>query len=422
MFKPNLLRAGLACASLLAAPAYADDAQDLQQLKARVAELENARTTPSAPAASGNAFNPKISLILDGGYASYSAQTPPDVPGFLLGEETEGRAEGLSIGETELALEANVDNLFHGWTTIAIGAEGDVGVEEAYVNTLAMPAGLALKFGRFFSDIGYQNHQHAHAWEFADAPLVYRTMLANQYGDDGIQLRWIAPTDLLLEIGGEAMRGAGFPAGGDARDGANAYTAFAHLGGDAGTGGAWRVGLSQLHADADNRLSGEDVQTAFSGRSRLTIVDAVYKWAPDGNPAQRNFVAQAEYFDRRERGALVYDPDGSADASDYSGHQRGYYVQAVYQFMPRWRTGLRYDWLSADNTLGNPAPGTSLEGLADNSRDPQRYSVMADYSPSEFSRVRLQYNRDESRPGGDVDNQILVQYTYSLGSHPAHQF
>jgi hypothetical protein len=45
---------------------------------------------------------------------------------------------------------------------------------------------------------------------------------------------------------------------------------------------------------------------------------------------------------------------------------------------------------------------------------------MADWSPSEFSRLRLQYNRDKSRPV--VDNQWTLQYIMSLGAHGAHEF
>ena len=44
-----------------------------------------------------------------------------------------------------------------------------------------------------------------------------------------------------------------------------------------------------------------------------------------------------------------------------------------------------------------------------------------DYLPSEFSRIRLQYNRDVSQPAR-VDNQVLLQYTLSLGAHGAHQY
>ncbi|MGH8457175.1 MAG: hypothetical protein ACRETE_09325, partial [Stenotrophobium sp.] len=162
--------------------------------------------------------------------------------------------------------------------------------------------------------------------------------------------------------------------------------------------------------------------TDFSGKSALTILDGVYKWAPHGNPEVTNFVAQAEFFYRNEGGTVIYDPTGADDSSLYNGHQRGFYVQGVYQFMPRWRTGLRYDRLSSSNTLSNATAGTTLATLADNGSHPQRWSLMTDFSNSEFSRIRLQFNRDESRPGQAPDNQVFLQYIFSLGSHPAHQF
>jgi len=148
----------------------------------------------------------------------------------------------------------------------------------------------------------------------------------------------------------------------------------------------------------------------------------VFKWAPNGNPANTNFVFNAEYFLRKESGDLLNDPAGAANASAYDGKQGGYYAQAIYQFMPRWRTGVRYDALHSNNTVGAPTPGTALATLADNSYDPKRASVMVDFSNSEFSRIRLQYNRDESRPANEKDDQFFVQFIYSLGSHPAHQF
>ena len=382
-------------------------------------------------APSGNAFNPKISLILQGIYADYSSVEEPDVGGVVLGPETEFAAPGLSLGESELVIESNVDTLFHAWATIALENEGGetvVAVEEAYVNTLTLPAGLAVKFGRFKSEIGYQNHIHAHAWEFVDEPLVYRALLATSLQDDGLQLRWIAPTDLFLELGAEALRGQAFPGGGEPRDGVNGYTGFMHLGGDVGIGGSWRLGLSHLKADADNRATGGDVTTLFTGDSDLSIVDLVFKWAEDGNPAKHNVVFNAEYFHRRESGDLVYDPDTTDPVntgptpSAYGGKQDGYYAQLIYQFIPRWRAGARYDWMTADNAVSNPAAGTSLATLADNSYDPRRASVMLDFSNSEFSRLRVQYNRDESRPGGESDNQIFLQYIMSLGAHAAHQF
>ena len=58
--------------------------------------------------------------------------------------------------------------------------------------------------------------------------------------------------------------------------------------------------------------------------------------------------------------------------------------------------------------------------LDDQGHTPKRDSVMIDYSNSEFSRLRLQYNRDQSQP--QTDNQWFVQYQMSLGAHGAHIF
>lgn len=393
---------------------------------------------PAAAQSDGGAtrsFNPRISLILQGTYADYSSENEPEIPGVALGGHSEPRPAGFSLGESELVIDANADDQYHAWATVAFEeheGESEVAVEEAYVNTLALPAGLALKFGRFFSDIGYLNRVHGHAWDFVDPPLVYRALLGSHFGDDGVQARWVAPTDLFLEIGAEALRGAGFPAGGHERDGVNAWTGFARVGGDVGAGGAWRVGVSHLAADADERETAEhegDEAFLFTGDSGVSIVDLVYKWAQDGNPAKRNLVVNAEYFHRDEDGALGFTDaaDPSRDSTtDYEGTQRGFYVQTIYQFVPRWRAGLRYDRLETDNTLTNGAFGGGASGDEfghfEENDTARRVSAMVDFSNSEFSRVRLQYNRDESRPGGEADDQFFVQYIVSIGAHPAHPF
>jgi hypothetical protein len=45
---------------------------------------------------------------------------------------------------------------------------------------------------------------------------------------------------------------------------------------------------------------------------------------------------------------------------------------------------------------------------------------MLDYSPSEFSRFRVQYNIDYARP--QSDNEFILQYIVSIGAHGAHQY
>jgi len=368
-----------------------------------------------------NIFNPDISMIL-GGTLQNLSQDPNQyrIQGFLpSGGDVGPGKRGFNLGESELTMAANIDPQFSGQLTFSLTGEDTVSVEEAFVQTRELANGMNLKFGRFLSSIGYLNSQHAHTWDFVDAPLVYQAMLGGQYKPDGIQAKWLAPIDQYLELGIEAGNGASFPGNDRNRNGAGSVAVFAHLGDDIGDSSSYRAGLSYLHTAAHQR-SYEDagLTNAFTGRSNTLIADAIYKWAPNGNSTVTNFKLQGEYFRRKETGTLDYAIDtGAAASGDYASNQSGWYLQGVYQFMPNWRVGARYDRLSS---------GTRDTSLLANmpilqAYSPERSSVMFDYSPSEFSRLRLQLARDESRPGV-TDNQIFLQYIMSLGTHAAHSF
>ena len=146
----------------------------------------------------------------------------------------------------------------------------------------------------------------------------------------------------------------------------------------------------------------------------MLIADAIYKWASNGNSTGQNFKLQGEYFRRHENGELA----SGGSAGGFDSTQSGWYLQGVYQFVPNWRAGLRYDKLSSGTpSIGLPVDAFPLLGAY----LPSRSSVMVDYSPSEFSRLRLQLARDQSRPGA-TDNQVCLQYIMSLGTHAAHAF
>ena len=167
-------------------------------------------------------------------------------------------------------------------------------------------------------------------------------------------------------------------------------------------------------------IAGNDAQIGFSGKSQLAIADFVWKWAPNGNALDTNFKLQGEYFWRKESGDLTYDADGAlglTSTSNYSSRQSGWYIDGVYQFMPYWRVGARYDRLST----GTVEYGANGAYLAQDSFNPQRYSVMLDWTPSEFSRFRVQWQQSRIRPDL-TDNQLFVQYILTLGAHGAHKF
>lgn len=421
----------------------ADYASKVAALETRIQELEAASAAaaaappipvpPSAPASNAaSAFNPAISMILAGNYTNTSEDPKTyRIAGFIPNDGEVGPNErSFNLGESELTVAANVDPYFFANVTASISSDNEIEVEEAFFRTLALRNGFTAKGGRFFSGLGYLNEIHAHAWDFADQPLVYQAFFGGQFTQDGVQVKWLAPTDLFMEFGAEVGNGHAFPGTRRNRNGLNAKTLFAHVGGDIGDSISWRSGLSWNDADADARTYddmdafGNAVTNAFTGNSRTWIADATLKWAPHGDSTQRQLKLQAEYMRRTEDGDLAFENGAAALTSTYDSKQSGWYVQGVYQFRPRWRAGVRYDSLDS---------GTSRIGLVEEnlltresfpalrSASPERVTVMLDWSPSEFSRLRTQYSWDDAR-ANLRDRQFIIQYLFGIGAHGAHKF
>jgi hypothetical protein len=399
------------------------------------------RPPASGKQSSPGLFNPGISLILNGAYGNFR-QDPSQyaITGFQDPGALSPGERGFQLGESELFIRAAIDHLFLGTAIFGFGPEG-VEVEEANFQTLGLGKGLTVKGGRFYSGIGYHNSIHPHAWDFYDPALVQRAFLGRNYGDDGVQVSWIAPLPVFVELGAEVGRGKSLPgsfegdnelAGNDRnKNGVGATAFFARVGGDIGVSHSYQVGVSHLRtntggtaafpvADFDT-LTGL-TNTYTNGDVRLYGADLVWKWAPDGNYQYRNVKFVAEYFQLRREGDLTYDvnaagPLGATVTDRFKLKQSGWFAQGVYQFRPYWRMGLRYDQLDA-GTFDGGANSANIQPVG---YTPRRYSAMLDWSPSEFSRIRLQYNQDRS--ARDLtDDQVLLQYIFSLGAHGAHRF
>jgi hypothetical protein len=198
-----------------------------------------------------------------------------------------------------------------------------------------------------------------------------------------------------------------------------------------GNSTSWRFGASWVDLKAQDRdyedtdESGMPVVNAFTGKSQTWVADAVLKWAPNGNIARQQLKIQGEYMRRKEDGQLAFDTAGLNLSDVFSSDQAGWYVQSVFQFMPRWRVGLRYDSLDTGNTnialvtagllSANAFP--ELRGV-----DPDRVSLMLDWNPSEFTRIRAQYDWDDARAAGANDRIFRLQYLYGIGAHGAHKY
>ncbi|MBT06753.1 MAG: hypothetical protein CMM32_07555 [Rhodospirillaceae bacterium] len=368
-----------------------------------------------------NQFNPSVGIVLNGKLTEFSAATS-EFAGFGVGEEGERSREGIQVDESEINFSASVDDKFYGSMTAAIVREDGsdiVELEEAYGMTLpgsGLPTGLAVKMGRAFWTLGYLNEHHAHSDDFADRPLPYRVFLNKSFNDDGVEASYILPTDIYAEVGGGSFRGDDFPLGGGDGEILRQWSAFARIGGDIGLNQSWRVGSYMLSGNpTGGRTSNEDAVT-FIGDSDLLVADFRYTLAPTGNPNSQEVTLQGEYF-RRDESGTYQDTGSSTGVVAFSDSSKGWYAQAVYKFNQQWRIGTRYSRLTAPSVPAGLA-GSTLDASG---HDPKAYAAMIDWTNSEFSRIRFQYNH-EKLTAGLSDNQIILQYVMSIGAHGSHKY
>ncbi len=389
-------------------------------------------------------------LFLDAKYASQS-QNPQNAYAGTLPNGAEGVPRGFSIGETELVFKGAVDNLFRGEARFVLEQEGNstaIKTEELFAETLGLPWGTKIKAGKYWSNVGYLNDKHPHEWDFVDLPLVYKQVFGGQLNETGAQLSWIAPTDnMLFKLGGEIAQGSnGYTGTYNSNFNQNKPrlgTLFAKTGGDIGDSHSWQGGVSWVRATTGNNTANQATYTLtntnpadasnpsqqlnFTGGNTTWIADFVYRWAPFGNPTAQNLKIQGEMFWNKQSGSMTSnyncpDNDQCLQGTNFAQNQQGFYTQGIYQFIPKWRVGYRYDRVfNGTNSYG--LPSAALTGsLIQSGWDPYRNTLMMDWANSEYSLIRLQLARDNAFGPGLYNNAIYLQYIMSLGAHGSHKY
>lgn len=406
---------------------------------------------------SGSNMNPDVAFILDGSYVnrsqSNSAYGALGMPGFFheLGGAHEGHAHGggynlnngFNLNYGELVFSAAVDQYFDLFAVIHAGESGAV-LEEAYANTRNLPFNTQLKFGKFLSGFGRLNGQHHHYWDFADQPLIYQGVFGS-HGllEKGVQATWLAPTSNYLLFGAEVLQGENEQSFGTKAisvkanketstendtafasqvDGAGLAVGFVKTGFDIGNT-SWMAGASYGAGKMRLDHTEDEKPHAKVGSVAITGLDLTGKYFLD---ASRYLMWQSEYIKREltDGQLATYESNKKVGASDdlsqpnLSQNQSGYYSQLIWKFAPQWRTGLRYDAIDQNSIKVN--------GVDKNTPYGDRNTVMVEYNPTEFSRIRLQYAQNgafftEENERKRFD-EILLQFNMAIGAHGAHSF
>lgn len=338
------------------------------------------------------------------------------------------RDQGLQLGHSDLTASGPLGP----WLRAHVGAlfethDGKLekGIEEAFIETTALPAGLQLRAGRFASQIGYLNQQHLHADDFSERPLLYRGFFGGHWNDDGVRLNLTLPTSFYWMVGAEAFRGKKLVE--ELADGARdrkpgVATLVTKIGDDLNRNHSWQLGLSYIHNRREAALEEEHEHgegeeeghdhghghshshgAAFTGR-KTWMLDATWKWAPNGN-------------NREQQLRLGFEAARITDLNRFAGSNNQHEanaISAVWRFNPSWEVGARSDWLRVSQPHGDHFHKALL----------REHSLMLAWKPSHMQAVRLQYSRQRDAVGFENPSKrsLFLQYVIAFGAHGAHSF
>lgn len=411
------------------------------------AEVAQQQPSPAAPSALGTQQGPLrlIDVSLDV-MAAFGVSTERDASlSVLQGGGHDPNQRGFSLQQAELSLAGAVDPWFTARAYLvafldAESGETAVELEEAYLTTQQLPADLQLKAGTFLTEFGRINPSHPHAWDWQNQPVIHTRLFgADGMRGPGARLAWLVPTETFAELtfgvqnaDGETMTsflandevyeerpiGGRFFTEQETRSGADfVYTARFSTAFDLGD--TQGLGLGASAAFGPNATGG-GADTLIYG------VDFAWRWQPEEGGRNAAFVkVQGELLGRAfDAVAQTDDADPSDPVAlpattldDYGG-----YLQGLCGFAPGWAAGVRVEWASGDGDSYDVATQSFGRAGDPYRTDRLRVSPLLAWKPSEFSRIRLQYDYDDSDHLGDEAHSLWLGFEVLVGAHPPHTY
>ena len=391
--------------------------------------------SPSAPLPLYRGANSYLNLSLDG-LAAVGGSTANDIGALQPGGHDPSQ-RGFTIQNVELTLDGAVDPYFRAQANIILLmdpiSETAVELEEAWMETTSLPWNLTVRGGQMLTDFGRQNVIHPHAWNFVDAPLVNARLLGpDGLRNPGARISWLTPTPFYSELSMSVQNSAG-ETGHSFRSDHENEVFFGRLGETAGVRGpgdmlyagryyaSFDLTPSQTILFGTSAALGPNSSTQNSD-TQIYGVDFFWKWKPTKHSYGFPFVTwqteamlrhyQAGAFDGDIDGDGVNDPAPEELLKDW-----GVYSQVAYGFRKGWVAGVRGDFVdrlhrSAYEMIYGDDPERTRRW---------RVSPSLTWFPTEFSKIRLQYNLDE-RAGIGTDHSVWLQFEFLLGAHGAHKF
>lgn len=382
----------------------------------------------SAPAAGGEVFNPKISVISDflAGFVDQSGDSADDMLvrevelGFSGHVDTWGRYDLTIAFHNHPGLELAGDNDGHDHTADGLNTE----IEEGYFTFLTLPADLQARVGKIRNRVGKTNPTHLHSLQWVDYPRVIQAYLGEEgLSGSGASISWLAPWSRYTEVTYEFMKLDGEGSSGVFDEEADGYSHILHANTffELGENHNLELGLSSMISPTSPHLGNDD--------SWLNGIDLTYRWDPAGDGTFRRLEWRTELYSLRrsldsadhdhEAGFTQGYPNPHLSALDVVDEEEhgidredffGMFSSLSYRLNRRLEATGRFDYFE-----GPFDPGLSETG----------WSAYLTYWQSEYAYWRLGWMRTEQElENADFDpvNRLWLQFNLSLGPHPAHKY
>src|SRR5216117_3477190 len=369
-----------------------------------------------------------MNISLDGLFAlAYSSAR--DLDNIEVGDH-DPQQRGFNARNIELAFDGAVDPYFEGFANIVFKLDNDneteVEVEEAFMQTTSLPFNLQLKAGQFFAAFGRLNPTHPHTWDFADTPLVNGLFL----GPDGLrgvgaQTSWTLPLPWYSQLIFASQNGRG-STGFSFRNPGDDGMFFDRITTDREARGLqdfvwiprWENSIdlspTQVVLAGVSGAFGSN-ETGANSRTQIYGADFLYKWKSSHAEGGFPFLKwQTEFMYRRFQAG--HGADDSFPVAE-TFHDWGMYSQVLWGFKKGWVAGIRGDYVDMQDSK-------FTDDLDRQSR--WRISANLTWYPTEFSKIRLQYNQDSLEENFFLSSRqvesVFLQWEFILGAHGAHKF
>ena len=364
------------------------------------AAVKNVNTSASF---SQNAYLPDMAFILNMSALSRNVKNSDyegyAIPGFINSGDAElpfNKDDGFNFNYAEVALRSTVDPYFDAFAIFHLHPSA-FEIEEAFVQTRAIPYGIQIKAGKFKSSFGRINSKHQHVWQFDTQPIIYKSLFGpDGISDAGIQAQWVAPTDTYIMAGVEAFAGANTRSFGADTQNKHLYVGYLKSSVDIGEDLSVLGGVSIAHGDNyDNNTTNPTNVYGFD----LTLREQLGSYS--------SLIWQSEFLQRDKK------------LNTKTDKQSGLYSELIYQYNNNWYTGIRYDTILKNDTV-LPAIYNNVD-----TSNLDRYTAKIDYHPFPMSRLRLQYTYDRTKViAGERKNtsEISLSLNIAAGAHGAHDY